>query len=261
MVFNAPITGIENEIEFVKYLNGKKGHEIHPIFQQLLENLFPNFTNYNSINAWKNNNPQKTDIYIKIKDITKRISIKKGIKNSVHVEPISEFIHFLIQNNISRDVINAYLKYHYADGTNNGTGEKRLSVAEYKIGHEQEIATINSVFNSKDLLEKAAERFILLGRNDKHMVDAVIYGVVNDFMWITKEEIKTIIIKQSNIQSSAIHFGPLFVQPLARCLNYNPTYEYGRYCVQLKWYNLADDIIKVMMERKTTDIRQYHSRS
>ena len=88
-----------------------------------------------------------------------------------------------------------------------------------------------------------------MGRNDTYMVDAIIYGVVNDFMWITKEEIKSIVLRQNNIVSSAVHFGPLFVQPLARCLNYNPIYEYGRYCVQIKWYNLADDIIKVMIER------------
>jgi len=249
MVFNAPITGIENEIEFVKYLNGKRVSEVHPIFQELFQNLFPNISNLDTISAWKNPSPQKTDIYIKIKRNLKRISIKKGIKNSVHVEPISEFIHFLIKNHVNKKVIDAYLKYHYADGTNNGTGKKRLSVAEYKIGHEKEIAMINDTFNKKILLEKITERFVLLGRNDTHMVDAIIYGVVNDFMWITKEEIKSNIERQGNIESSAVHFGPLFVQPLARCLNYNPTYEYGRYCVQLKWYNISDDIIKVMLER------------
>ncbi len=249
MVFNAPITGIENEIEFVEYLNGKKGTEVHPVFQQMLEKLFPDFTNKDYIKAWKNKNPQKTDIFIQIKTEKKRISIKKGIKNSVHVEPISEFIHFLIKNHVKKEIIEEYLKYHYADGTTNGKGKKRLSVAEYKINHEKEIEMINNSFNNQNLLEKAAERFVLMGRNDTHMVDAIIYGVVKDFMWITKEEIKTIIIRQNNITSSAVHFGPLFIQPLTRCLNYNPTYEYGRYCIQLKWYNLADDIIKVMMER------------
>ncbi len=249
MVFNAPITGIENEIEFVDYLNEKKVSEIHPIFQQMIERLFPYFSNNDIIKAWKNKNPQKTDIFIQIKNVKKRISIKKGIKNSVHVEPISEFVHFLIQNCIKKEIIEEYLKYHYADGTTNGKGERRLSVAEYKIHHEKEIEMINSAFNKNKVLEKAIERFVLMGRNDNHMVDAIIYGVVNDFMWITKEEIKSIILRQSNIKSSAVHFGPLFVQPLTRCLNYNPTYEYGRYCIQLKWYNLADDIIKVMMER------------
>jgi len=109
--------------------------------------------------------------------------------------------------------------------------------------------TIRSKAWEEKILEKAIERFILTGRNDTYTIDVIIYGVVNDFIWITKEEIKSIILKQKSIPSSAVHFGPLFIQPLARCLNHNPTYEYGRYCIQLKWYNLADDIIKVMMER------------
>ena len=75
---------------------------------------------------------QKTDIFIKINNIKKRISIKSGIKNSVHVEPISEFIHFLIENNIEKKYIISYLKYHYADGTTNGSGIKRVSISEYK---------------------------------------------------------------------------------------------------------------------------------
>lgn len=249
MVFNAPITGIENEIEFVNYLDGKKINEVHPIFQQMIEKIFPKFSSKEMIKAWKNKNPQKTDIYIQIKHIKKRISIKKGIKNSVHVEPISEFVHFLIKNHVKKEIIEEYLKYHYADGTANGNGKKRLSVAEYKVNHEEDIQRINLAFNNNKLLEKAVERFVLMGRNDTYMVDAIIYGVVNDFMWITKEEIKSIILRQNNIVSSAVHFGPLFVQPLARCLNYNPIYEYGRYCVQIKWYNLADDIIKVMIKR------------
>lgn len=249
MPFNAPITGIENEFEFVEYLNKRKVGQLHPIFLDLFQTLFPKFSYQDTIYAWKNPAPQKTDIYIKVKRTIKRISIKKGIKNSVHVEPISEFIHFLIENKVEKSVIDAYLRYHYADGTTTGKGHKRLSVAEYKVNHEEEINKINEAFNNEKLLEKAVKRFVLLGRNDKHMVDAIIYGVVNDFMWITREEIVKIILEKRNITSSAVHFGPLFVQPLARCLNYNPTYEYGRYCIQIKWYNISDDIIEIMTSR------------
>ena len=30
--------------------------------------------------------------------------IKKGVKNSVHTEPISEFVHFLIENKVEREI-------------------------------------------------------------------------------------------------------------------------------------------------------------
>lgn len=42
----------------------------------------------------------------------------------MHLEPTSEFIHFLIINNIDRDIVINYLKYHYVDGSNNGSGKK-----------------------------------------------------------------------------------------------------------------------------------------
>ena len=63
-----------------------------------------------------------------INDVIKNVSIK----NSVHVEGISSFIHFLIENKVDRQNVINYLKYHYADGTTNGSGLNRISVDEYK---------------------------------------------------------------------------------------------------------------------------------
>lgn len=44
--------------------------------------------------------------------------------------------------------------------------------------------------------------------------------------------------------STAVHLGPMTIQPKNRCLNHNPKYEKDRYCIQVKWYNLFDDIIE-----------------
>ena len=49
-----------------------------------------------------------------------------------------------------------------------------------------------------------------------------------------------------NTYSSAVHFGPLTIQPLDRCLNRNKKYESKRFSIQVKWYNLVDDIIENM---------------
>lgn len=46
--------------------------------------------------------------------------------------------------------------------------------------------------------------------------------------------------------SSAIYLSGLTIQPMARNLNYNPKYEKDRYKIQVKWYNISDDIIEVM---------------
>lgn len=121
------ITGKNNEYEFVKYLNGKRISELNPMFRDLIDKLFPNQPPNSTIKSWKNHYKEKSDIFIKINGKMKGISIKKGYKNSVHVERISDFIHFLIENNIDREIVIEYLKYHYADGSTNGKGNKRTN--------------------------------------------------------------------------------------------------------------------------------------
>lgn len=97
--------------------------------------------------------------------------------------------------------------------------------------------------NKKELLLNAIDRFVLLGRNSNKKIDAILFGVVNDFIWIKSDDIIKVILKHQNDYSTAVHFGPLTCQPMNRCINRNPLYEKERFCVQLKWYNLVDDII------------------
>lgn len=237
------ISGEDNEFSFVKYLNGKKVKELNPLFRDLIDSLFY-CKEEDVIKCWRNHLLQKTDIFIKINNRMKGISIKKGAKNSVHVERITDFIHFLIENKVSRDVVIKYLEYHYADGTRNGKGVYRKSVEEYKKNHESDIEDINQAFNNSNLLLKSIDKFVVRGNNSKYDIDALIYGEVDDFLWITKKDIKKIIMSKKNLVSSGLHFGSLSCQPKARNLTYNPKYERDRFCVQLKWFSLFDDIIE-----------------
>ena len=216
------------------------------MFRKLLYDLYGTINDNSLITCWKNKLPQKSDIFIKINGRIKGISLKKGIKNSINVERITDFIHFLIENNVDRKNIISYLKYHYADVTTNGKGVNRLSVEEYKKGNQQSIDELNKQLNDKKLLNKAIDKFILRGNNSNYYIDAIVYGEVNDFIWVLKDDIKKIVLSKRNIYSTSVHFGPIICQPKNRCLNYNPKYEKERYCVQLKWYNLNDDIIELM---------------
>ena len=228
----------------VNYLNGRKIKDLNILYLEMIESLFTNILSDDIIISWKNPFKQKTDLFIKINGETKRISVKSGIKNSVHVEPISEFIHFLIENNIEREYIISYLKYHYADETTNGSGLMRYSSEEYKKNHQNDIDLLNKRLNNKQLITKIIDRFILKGNNDTHSIDAIMYGSYDDFIYITKDEIIEIILNKINIYSTGVHFSTLSCQPMNRCLNYNPKYEKNRFCVQIKWYNLFDDIIE-----------------
>lgn len=246
MLLNKQITGIKNEIEFVTYLNNRKFCKLNPMFSEFIKRLYDNVEDNDTIKCYKNNTPQKTDIFIEINSVKKRISIKKGVRNSVHAEILSDFISFLIRNGVNKEVINEYLKYHYADGSTNGKGKNRRSCKEYKKENQEKIDMINECFSDSNLIKKVVQRFVIKGNNSNYEIDALIYGVVEDFLWITKDDIYKIILKHKKIYSTGVHFGSLYCQPLDRCLNQNPLYENRRYYVQIKWYHLSDDIIETM---------------
>lgn len=240
------INGFDNEFAFVLELNNKAINELTPLCRDLIETIFPNEKEDSIIKCWRNHLPQKSDILVKINNKMRGISIKKGMKNSVHVEPISKFISFLISNNVSRDSIIEYLKFHYADGTTNGKGVKRISTEEYKVQNQAKIDKVNREINNEKLLRKAVDRFIIQGNNSLFPISALICGEVDAFVFITKEDIVNTILSKKDNYSSTIHFSVLTVQPKNRCLNYNSKYEKDRFCVQVKWYNLFDDIIENM---------------
>lgn len=234
--------GVKNELIFLCYLNEKKVKELNIIMQDLIYRIFDNISQDDIVYASKTQIPEKTDMILKIRNEEKRFSLKIGSKNSVHAEPITEFVHFLIENKIPRFILMKFLKFHYGDGTTNGKGINRMSVLEYKEKNVDDFKEINKYFNNSSFVKKCVERFILKGRNSDKCIDVLLTGKVNDFFYITKDEIFDIILN-SKVESNSIHIGPLFIQPLSRNLNYNPKYENCRYVVQVKWYSLFDDIL------------------
>ena len=246
MAFNNSKSGYQNEDDFVLLLNNKRVCDIQYGLQLFVYDIFNRVSDKDIIICYKSYKLTKYDIVISINNQIRRISIKKGIKSSVHNEPISEFIHFLIENKMPKDLVIEFLKYHYADGTTNGTGNNRIAADEYKKKHQQEIDRINKFINQKSLLFKAIDRFIIKGRNSKYKIDAILYGVPDDFLWIKRKDIYKMLLYKRNIYSTSIHFSCLAYQPLDRCINRNPKYEKSRYISQIKWYNLSDDIIECM---------------
>ena len=245
--------GYKNEYNFVLEFNNKKVCELNPISQDLIYAIFDNVKSYNTIKSWTNHFNQKTDIFIKIGHIIKGISIKMGNRNSVHVESIENFIQFLKNHNIPNDIIKEYLRFHYADGTIDNTGSNRLSAEEYKYKYQDSLDKINNYFNDKNIIEDAIDRFVLIGNNSEYSIDAMICGTPNDFLWITKKDIKNYLLDNINYCSSP-HFSELVCQPMARCINHNKKYERFREYVQIKWYSMFNNIIdqmnqKVMMKK------------
>ena len=157
------INGFENEKIIANALNGKHFSAVNPLFNEMLCKLYGNLKDDDLIEAKVNYGLKKYDLVIKIKNKIKRISVKKGVNNSVHAEPIEKFIIFLKELNIDNNYINNFLEYFYADGTLNGTGKNRKNVKEYKELNQDKIDQINVLLNTEEIVKKCIDRFILQG--------------------------------------------------------------------------------------------------
>lgn len=234
--------GYQNEFYFVIEFNNKKIKELNPLQKELIEDLFPNFNENLIIKSWRNKNSyEKGDIFMKINNTIKTISIKKESRNSVHVERLDSLKKFLRELGIKNKVLEYYENFHY--GIDKDNSNKVLSAKEYKAKYKTEIEIINKNLLTINI-EKIIDRFILSGKFAKNKVDAIVYGTPNDFLWINKEDITKIIKSNLNNISNGIHISCLFIQPLNRCLNNNTKYLKYRDYIQVKWYSLFDDIIK-----------------
>ena len=246
-MYNKDINGYQNEEDFANYLNGKRVGEILNFnFIELLECLYGKLNDNDIIECFVNRSKRKADIYIRINGYIRGISIKKGIKNSVHVESIFLLISFFRYIGITEDAIEKFLYYHYADGTTNGTGKERISSQMYRSYNQTSIDKINKELNSEKYIDLFINRFILQGNKSLYEVDALIYGTLDDFLWLTKKEVYYIIKKHLHDDISSLHISSMTIQPMSRNLNYNPKYEFCRYQVQVKWYNILDCIIEVL---------------
>lgn len=240
--------GYQNELDFIRELNNKKFGQLNPIYQDLLLALYSDVKKSEIVKAEKYGKYAKTDIVITIRNKRKGISIKSGYKNSVHVEPIEKFKKYLELNNVDEKVIDKFLRYIYSDGTNNNTGETRVSNADYIFVNEEDVKKLNE--NFKELKKKLIRRF-LIEADIKYRVkvDAFINGTVNDFIWATTEEVQDF-LENKEIESTSVHTGKLYIQTWDKNIIRNPKYENRREYIQVKWFSMYDDMIEIMSKRE-----------
>lgn len=243
-------SGFENEDELIEYLNSKKIKDLNSNMKDFIFFIFGNIDEENIIQATSGKSGQKPDMIITINNVIKRISIKKGTGNSVHQEKVDVFVEFLESINISNETINKLLKFHWGDGTSDGTGSQRISSSDYKQQFPEEIEMINKEFNKEKNIKEFIYRFIMQGKSDDYdIVDALYYGNVNEGHWASKDEIIEYVVNNT-FNLNSIHFGPLTYQIWNRCLNFNPNTENRRRVMQVKWGSLLNDLLIIERNRK-----------
>ncbi|MBQ8131401.1 MAG: hypothetical protein IJ193_02820 [Bacilli bacterium] len=236
------MTGNKIEYEFVKAFNNKKLSDLTIRQQCFVKDIFQNINYDDKIIAWKNKEIKKADIYIKIKNITRGISIKSGNENSVHSEYITPFMSFLKEINIPPNIREIYYKYHYGIVNENDTS-KRYNAKELKEIMKEDLTELNNYFNKPQNIIKAIDRFIVHGIEAKYSISALISGTPENFTWLKSEDIYNIALKYDKKKYTAPHFGMLILQPKKRDLDNKHTYETDKNRVQVKWHNLYEEIL------------------
>lgn len=244
--------GKKNEYLFIDELEGKKINELNYLLRDMILYLFPNIKDNDIINCYKNVEYEKADICIKVGNKIKYASIKIGHTNSIHSEKITKFVPFLQSIGLGSDVITEILRYHYADGTVDGNGKKRMTVNEYKELNETAIQYVNQNINNPLIIKKIINRFLIQGtQKQSKKIDILIHGTPDDFFFVSKSEVYKYVLSKIKKESSAIHFSLFTFQPFSRVLDYNPKNEYKRSWIQIKWFNLGDSIIEMLNSRIT----------
>ncbi len=240
--------GYQNELDFVNLFNEKKLNELDNNSQLFLYELFDNnIENDEPIVSWKNKMVQKTDIFIKYKNIVKNISLKCGNSNSMHHEQIQEFERYLANIGIPYRIINIYLNYHYGykrneDGRRDYS--KILSSDEYKSFYQKEINIFNKEIDKTKIIIDMIDRFIIRGRNSDYDIDALVCGTTNNYVWILKYDIYDLILSKRNIGYTSPHIACMTIGPKKRDINQNSIYRNERYIVCVRWNFIKESIIE-----------------
>ena len=236
--------GFKNEREIIKCLNGALFGNLNSNCKKLLVDLFSKkIINKTVILAKEKAGQNKSDVIIIIGGIEKTISVKSGTGNSVHQEPIEDFIAFLKENYKISDALAQDIRlFIWGDGTFDGSGkvEARVSANKFKKKYPQVINRIQSFFNEHK--EDLIRRFVIFGSRSQSSPDFIYYGNKNNGFWKKSERVQEWLCDKVNESKGAISVGGLTFQAWNRNICGGNKSEKKRGVIQLKWGSIGKDL-------------------
>lgn len=243
------VEGFRNEDIILMELNGKRFGEININLRKFLEfacgrKIEPD----EFIVCRKIGSQNKADLYIKVDNLEKfRVSIKMGKGNSVHQEPVEEFIDYLSREfEIPENIKKAIRFFIWGDGTFDGSGDKRnrMSAQELRKKHPRLVETLKRFF--KEHKEKLIERFVVKGPKSRFLPDFIYYGTAKKGLWAKSENVIKFLSAEENESRSVVPVGRLTFQAWNRAIKEDTRSEHKRGVIQLKWPTLEKDLKHLM---------------
>ena len=235
--------GRDIEKNIVNSYDNKIFKELNDFQKSIIKTLFDNVTNYDRIEAGSLSEMYKPDIYLKIGNTIKYVSIKSGRSDSIHFEGIKSFILYLRNKGVSLKTQKIILLFHYGDGTFDGSGGRRYEFNKIieKMGDLLDEA--NAELDKKELITDLMYRFVFRGfREDEPCTDLIYFGDDNYGEYATRENIIKYVINKRYIHIKTLHVGPMTIQPYLRDVLRVSKHPEKREQIQVKWHYLLTDI-------------------
>jgi len=240
-------SGFSNENELIEAINGKIVSDInHSIIKNLISRIYSSPLKSSDLILCKKPDQideiaPKPDIEIIINNKSHYISIKKGSGNSVHQEPLEQFVEYLSSNiGISNEKANHIRFFIWGDKTFNNSGRvyDRMGVVEIKKKYPDIINSIQSIFNEHK--RELIERFIKQGSGiNNPPADYMFYGT-EDYGIIRKTD--NVIKYLCSVKLKPPSVGALTFQAWNRNINGGYRSERKRGHIQLKWGRIGKEL-------------------
>jgi hypothetical protein len=234
--------GFKNEAELIKKLNNQYFSTLNRNLQRLISQSFKNYKGLISCTLEAGN--KKSDIKIQIANEIHTYSVKMGKGNSVHQEPLENFLYFLKQHHeLPKQIEQDIQAYIWGDGTLDGKGEpkQRISAKKFKKRYPEKIDAINRYFEKyKTLLIR---RFLIDGVGTYSSAEFIYYGTPKKGIVSKSEEVLDWVSKHE--AKGTVKIGKLNFQAWNRNLKGKAKSEKRRGVVQLKWSGIKKDLKKI----------------
>ncbi len=240
------ITGFENEKQLLSALNCSYDN-LNSNLKRIVIALFPEIGLADNIKCTRPNSGSKADIEISVKNKKLGVSIKKGSGNSVHQEPIEDFVEFLKSEfNAPQTVCDDLKFFIWGDLTLDGKGNPvdRMSVPQIKKLHKDKIVNFQRFIDlhKEDILKRVLKVGV---KDDLVEADYLYYGDKSNGYIVDMDTA----IEYLSSKSTCPGLGGLTFQAWNRNLeNKKNSTEKKRGEIQFKWGKLQRDIMEMQFD-------------
>lgn len=234
--------GFKNEKQLINSLNRNYFLDLNPNLQRLISQSFKKYDDKIFCRAQAGFN--KSDIKIQIGKESHTYSIKMGKGNSVHQEPVEDFLHFLKREyDLTPTIKENIQRFIWADGTEDGSGriKDRITSKKFKKKNPKTIQSIQDYF--EQIKRPLIQRFLIDGVKPSSSAEYMYYGTSKKGILCKSTDVLDWI--SSHHSKAVLSIGKLSFQAWNRNLKGKKKSEKKRGVIQIKWGSLKKDIKKI----------------